>query len=215
MDDAKLSQYTAGKVRKSRREKEQEAAEVKKREEEANAAKAYAEFIDAFEGEDVGRKKTTSNFVKASTESRTAYTALDKKLPERQAHAGASMNRVCCCNPLQVYPTDSLGKSHLLRLRILHQSPKGNVPWTPSWKKSRGNLFNFILSNISAKISISENRPSAKQGILAMVCLLHHLFQGLNSTSTSKAHGHGRSVTALAGKYFSSPFLSLYRLKYP
>jgi U2-associated protein SR140 len=42
-------------VRKSRREKEQEAAEIKKREEEADAAKAYAEFIDAFEGEDANR----------------------------------------------------------------------------------------------------------------------------------------------------------------
>jgi len=42
-------------VRKSRREKEQEAAEMKKREEEADAAKAYAEFLDAFEGEDANR----------------------------------------------------------------------------------------------------------------------------------------------------------------
>ncbi|KAF8628862.1 hypothetical protein AX15_003655 [Amanita polypyramis BW_CC] len=74
VDDAKISQYTSGKVRKSRREKEQEAAEAKKREEEANAAKAYAEFLDAFEGEDAGRKKTGSMFVKSATEgSRVAY----------------------------------------------------------------------------------------------------------------------------------------------
>ncbi|KAF9010504.1 hypothetical protein BDQ17DRAFT_1387745 [Cyathus striatus] len=65
VDDAKLSQYTAGKVRKSKREKEQEAAEAKKREEEANAAKAYAEFLDAFEGEDASRRKTGAGFVKA------------------------------------------------------------------------------------------------------------------------------------------------------
>ncbi|KAF8639532.1 hypothetical protein AX17_001437 [Amanita inopinata Kibby_2008] len=74
VDDAKVSQYTSGKVRKSRREKELEAAEAKKREEEANAAKAYAEFLDAFEGEDVGRRKTGSTFVKSTSEgSKTAY----------------------------------------------------------------------------------------------------------------------------------------------
>ncbi|KAF8070642.1 hypothetical protein FPV67DRAFT_1561398 [Lyophyllum atratum] len=81
VDDAKLSQYAAGRVRKSRKEKEQEAAEAKKREEEANAAKAYAEFIDAFEGEDVGRKKGGTSFVKASTESRdSACRALEHLL---------------------------------------------------------------------------------------------------------------------------------------
>ncbi|KIK67195.1 hypothetical protein GYMLUDRAFT_238518 [Collybiopsis luxurians FD-317 M1] len=69
VDDAKLSQYAAGTHRKSRREKEQEAAEAKKREEEINAAKAYAEFIDAFEGEDVGRK-SSGNFVKAESGSK-------------------------------------------------------------------------------------------------------------------------------------------------
>ena len=42
-------------MRKSRREKEQEAAEIRKREEEADAAKAYAEFLDAFEGEEGSR----------------------------------------------------------------------------------------------------------------------------------------------------------------
>ncbi|GLB37619.1 putative RPR [Lyophyllum shimeji] len=92
VDDAKLSQYTAGKVRKSRREKEQEAAEAKKREEEANAAKAYAEFIDAFEGEDVGRRRGGTGFVKATTESGAAY-APDKPSTERQSRAGFSMNR--------------------------------------------------------------------------------------------------------------------------
>ncbi|KAF4620432.1 hypothetical protein D9613_000399 [Agrocybe pediades] len=71
VDDNKLSQYAAGKVRKSRREKEQEAAEAKKREEEADAAQAYAEFLDAFEGEEVSRRKTGSAFVRA--ESHTTY----------------------------------------------------------------------------------------------------------------------------------------------
>ena len=58
-------------MRKSRREKEQEAAEVKKREEEASAAQAYAEFLDAFEGEEVNKKKGGSGFVRA--ESNLAY----------------------------------------------------------------------------------------------------------------------------------------------
>ncbi|KAJ7902040.1 hypothetical protein B0H14DRAFT_2669662 [Mycena olivaceomarginata] len=71
VDDAKLSQYlTAGTVRKSRREKEQEAAEAKKREEEASAAKAYAEFLDTFDA-DHSARKSASNFVKA--DSKSAY----------------------------------------------------------------------------------------------------------------------------------------------
>ena len=57
-------------MRKSRREKEKEAAEAKARSEEERAALAYSEFLDAFEGEDAGKKKT--GFVKA--ESKTAYT---------------------------------------------------------------------------------------------------------------------------------------------
>lgn len=68
-----MSQYAQGTVRKSRREKEKEAAEAKKREEEENAAKAYADFIDAFEGEDAGRKKAGSTFVRASGDAKTHY----------------------------------------------------------------------------------------------------------------------------------------------
>jgi len=60
-------------VRKSRREKEKEAAEAKKREEEENAAKAYADFLDAFEGEDAGRKKSASTFVRGSGDAKTHY----------------------------------------------------------------------------------------------------------------------------------------------
>ena len=68
----KLSQYTAGKVRKSRREKEQEAADAKRREEEANAAQAYAEFLVEFEGGEGVGQRAGASFVKA--ESKTAYT---------------------------------------------------------------------------------------------------------------------------------------------
>ncbi|KAG5638878.1 hypothetical protein H0H81_009181 [Sphagnurus paluster] len=87
VDDAKLSQYTAGTVRKSRREKDLEAAEAKKREEEANAAKAYAEFIDAFEGEDVGRKRGMTSFVKAFSDSKAVY-APEKALQDRHQRSG-------------------------------------------------------------------------------------------------------------------------------
>ncbi|KAM6502012.1 hypothetical protein JOM56_001989 [Amanita muscaria] len=82
MDDAKASQYPFGKVRKSRRDKEMEAAEAKKREEAEHAARAYAEFLETFEGEDAGSRKTGSTFVKSATDgSRVAYhpgKALDK-----------------------------------------------------------------------------------------------------------------------------------------
>ena len=57
--------FTQGVVRKSKREKEKEAAEAKRREEEESAARAYAEFLDAFQGEAVDRKKGGSAFVKA------------------------------------------------------------------------------------------------------------------------------------------------------
>lgn len=55
-------------MRKSKREKEKEAAEAKRKEEEENAAKAYAEFLQTFQGEDVDRRKTGSSFVKAGQE---------------------------------------------------------------------------------------------------------------------------------------------------
>ncbi|EJD02812.1 uncharacterized protein FOMMEDRAFT_107807 [Fomitiporia mediterranea MF3/22] len=64
VDDQKLSQYTQGTVRKSKREKEKEREEAKRREEEELAAKTYAEFLDDFEG-NTARKKG-SGFVRAS-----------------------------------------------------------------------------------------------------------------------------------------------------
>lgn len=55
-------------MRKSRREKEKEAADAKRKEEEEDAAKAYAEFLHTFQGEDVDRKKSGATFVKAGQE---------------------------------------------------------------------------------------------------------------------------------------------------
>ncbi|KAJ3752104.1 hypothetical protein EV360DRAFT_75655 [Lentinula raphanica] len=76
--------YTARTHRKSRREKEHEAAEAKKREEELNAAKAYAEFIDAFEGGDVNRKSTSDHFVKA--ESGSKYVPTVRGFQQERSH---------------------------------------------------------------------------------------------------------------------------------
>jgi U2-associated protein SR140 len=63
-----MSQYVQGTLRKSKREKEKEAAEAKRKEEEENAAKAYAEFINAFQGEDVERRRAGAAFVKSGRE---------------------------------------------------------------------------------------------------------------------------------------------------
>lgn len=68
VDDHKLSHYTQGLVRKSKREREKEAAEAKRKEEEADAARIYAEFLNAFEGEEADRKKGGSMFVKSGQE---------------------------------------------------------------------------------------------------------------------------------------------------
>ncbi|KAI0775702.1 hypothetical protein BD413DRAFT_602894 [Trametes elegans] len=65
VDDQKRTVFTQGTVRKSKREKEKEAAEAKRKEEEEHAARAYAEFLDAFQGEGADRKKGASTFVKA------------------------------------------------------------------------------------------------------------------------------------------------------
>ncbi|KAH7888538.1 hypothetical protein F5I97DRAFT_711635 [Phlebopus sp. FC_14] len=89
LDDQKLSQYTQGTVRKSRREKEKEAAEAKKREEEENAAKAYVDFLDAFEGEDVSRRKAGSGFVRASGDAKMPYQPSTKSSVETSSRAKA------------------------------------------------------------------------------------------------------------------------------
>jgi U2-associated protein SR140 len=60
-------------VKKSRREKEKDAAQAKKREEEENAARAYAEFLDEFDADDAGKKRSGSTFVRASTDSKGEY----------------------------------------------------------------------------------------------------------------------------------------------
>lgn len=83
-------------MRKSRKEKEQEAADAKKREEEAHAAQAYADFLNAFDGEDVNRKKAGSGFIKA--DSKAVY------IPSMPAADRAKL-RVCCRVLQQALPS--------------------------------------------------------------------------------------------------------------
>ncbi|KAI0745783.1 hypothetical protein C8Q76DRAFT_40537 [Earliella scabrosa] len=82
VDDHKRAVYTQGTIRKSKREKEKEAAEAKRREEEENAAKAYAEFLDAFQGEGSDRRKSGSTFVKAGQDSGSTYAPSVKSKPD-------------------------------------------------------------------------------------------------------------------------------------
>jgi len=101
-----LSQYAQGTVRKSRREKEKEAAEAKKREEEESAAKAYADFIDAFEGESVDKRKAGSGFVRASDGAKVSYSAPVKAPAEFSSRAKPVLfneDEVCLSPPLRVY----------------------------------------------------------------------------------------------------------------
>lgn len=72
-------------MRKSKREKEKEAAEAKRKEEEENAAKAYAEFLQTFQGEDVDRRKAGSSFVKAGQEALYAPSTKSGPEPSRGA----------------------------------------------------------------------------------------------------------------------------------
>ncbi|KAG8989590.1 hypothetical protein FRB90_002168, partial [Tulasnella sp. 427] len=69
IDDHKAKTYTQGLLRKSKREKEKEAEAAKREEEEREAARAYAEFLDAFDAPSApagGSKSKTPGFVKAS-----------------------------------------------------------------------------------------------------------------------------------------------------
>ncbi|KAG6898179.1 hypothetical protein C0992_004166 [Termitomyces sp. T32_za158] len=141
VDDAKLSQYASGTVRKSRREKDQEAAEAKKREEEENAAKAYAEFIDAFEGQDATKKSAGPSFVKSSTESKAAYSQ------------GSSLDKLHACSTMDRSPSP-----------LPSNAPK------PKGKRA----MDAFLEEIKREQAEREAKFSRQ------------------------AHGHGRSVTALA-----------------
>jgi U2-associated protein SR140 len=111
-------------VRKSRKEKEAEAAEAKRKEEEESAARVYAEYLDAFEGEDTGRKPG-SVFVPAG--SRAAYNDHGpKRPPDGPSHnRNAMMRRVSA----PVHDTRTLSQ-------ICSQSPSPPAGPKPKGKRA-------------------------------------------------------------------------------
>lgn len=141
-----MSQYTAGKVRKSRREKELEAAEVKKREEEESAAKAYAEFLDAFEGEDAGKNKTGSNFVKASTESQTAYVPALKHISEGPVRSSRAFNTVSLAINMHGFP-------RFLPLYAKSPSPPSISAPKPKGKRAMDSFLEEIKRRVYPELS--------------------------------------------------------------
>ncbi|KAG8963703.1 hypothetical protein FRC03_002675 [Tulasnella sp. 419] len=81
LDDQKAKTFSQGIHRKSKREKEKEAEAAKREEEEREAAKAYAEFLDEFEGPSANK---TNAFVRASDSSGTTSTytpSMSKDIP--------------------------------------------------------------------------------------------------------------------------------------
>lgn len=131
LDDSKLSQYAQGTVRKSRREKEKEAAEAKKREEEESAAKAYADFIDAFEGEGVDKRKAGSGFVRASDGAKVSY------------------------QPPVKGPTESSSRTRPVRSNEDESTASGNVP-KPKGKRA----MDSFLEEIKREQAMREARYS-------------------------------------------------------
>lgn len=92
MDDQKLSQYTQGTVRKSKREKEKEREEAKRREEEELAAKTYAEFLDEFEG-DNQKKAMGSGFVRAGASTAQSGSGMQKESVYKPSmHSGRGLS---------------------------------------------------------------------------------------------------------------------------
>ena len=60
---------------------------MKRKEEEQSAAKAYAEFLETFEGKDTGRR-SGGNFVRADT--KTAYVPAGPTGPTREAQPSSA-----------------------------------------------------------------------------------------------------------------------------
>jgi hypothetical protein len=70
LNTSKLSSFASGPQRKSKYQRDKEAAELKRKQEEEEAARAYAEFVDAFEGDasaaGKGGRAGGKSFVRAS-----------------------------------------------------------------------------------------------------------------------------------------------------
>ena len=124
-------------MRKSKREKEREREEAKRREEESLAAKTYAEFLDAFEGEGASRKG--SGFVRASGSARDADTAASEYNPRGRGKIDVGTrafadDTTVSGNTERVKEQcpDSPDSVRLLHLQL--QNQKENEPWMTSLK---------------------------------------------------------------------------------
>lgn len=116
-------------MRKTRREKEQEAAELKRKEEEQSAAKAYAEFLETFEGKDSGRRNG-GNFVRADT--KAAYVPAGQTSQVQPSSTNA-FRRVCV--------GDSVRESST-QYRAIRQSP--SPPSTAPKPKGKRAMDSFL-----------------------------------------------------------------------
>lgn len=180
IDDQKAKTYSQGVLRKSKREKEKEAEAAKREEEEREAAKAYAEFLDAFDAPSTsstgGSKSKTLGFVKASDGSgkAQAYEPIAPRNKEgiptgprvvsdfdrEHIHRG-----VLTQTPLR-RPRRIASPLLLPHLRSLNR--KASVPWTCFWKSSRGavpcvdilDARDLGLSSVSLAIAKSSTHPS-------------------------------------------------------
>lgn len=120
-------------MRKTRKEKEAEAAEAKRLEEEENAAKAYAEFLETFEGKESSRRGG-ANFVRADTKATYNPLAEGGQAPaSRNVFQRVRTGSFSYCTGVLTTPRFSL-----LPLLVMHRGRKENVRWIRSWKKSNG-----------------------------------------------------------------------------
>jgi hypothetical protein len=92
-------------VKKSKREKEKEAAEAKRKEEEEHAAKAYAEFLDAFEADEGAgapprRSAKSSSFVRSSRDSGAAYTPSGLSRSDMHSRSMRAFEQSKVCLPI-------------------------------------------------------------------------------------------------------------------
>lgn len=126
-------------MRKSKREKEKEREEAKKREEEELAAKTYAEFLDAFEGE--GARKKGGGFVRAGGEP-AEYNPRGRGRQHEGMRAfeddNSHVRLFAYCDLHGETDTVNSTARYLLPNHCL-QGRKVNAQWTTSWRKSKGN----------------------------------------------------------------------------
>lgn len=147
-------------VRKSRKEKEAEAAEAKRREEEEDNARAYAEFIDTFEG-GATKAPSAAAFVKAGQH---PPTGTSRQGPTR------AFNRVrftCLC--IRLVFTFYLRSLRLPRRQFLER--KVDALWTHSWRRLKGVYQNPSLLAVNS-LPI-ENKLYAKLNMPGKVRFVH------------------------------------------